>query len=392
ILSHLHFALRDSGCLFLGKAEMLLTHTRLFRPFDLKNRVFSKVPAPRDPREQERPQEAVPAAAPEAATHEDIRDLAFDSVPLAQVAIDPQGVLTAANRTAQSMFGLRPADVGRTLQDLPLSYRPTNLRSLIEQAYAERAPVTRDGVEHVPADGGTQFLDIAVLPLVGADGSVVGASVTFDDVTRSRRLEDDLKRSKEELETAYEELQSTNEELETTNEELQSTVEELETTNEELQSTNEELETMNEELQSTNTELQTINDELNQRSVDLDRANAFLESVLASQKSAVVVVDRNFMVVEWNVRAEDLWGVGAQEARGTSLLKLDIGLPVAELAETLRACLVDQASPPQVTLSATNRRGKAIECVVVCTPLVGPHGSREGVVVAIETTGVTEAS
>ena len=75
-----------------------------------------------------------------------------------------------------------------------------------------------------------------MLPLTQPTGELVGAKVVFRDITRFRRLQDELRRTHQELETAYEELQSTNEELETTNEELQSTVEELETTNEQLQS------------------------------------------------------------------------------------------------------------------------------------------------------------
>jgi two-component system, chemotaxis family, CheB/CheR fusion protein len=89
-----------------------------------------------------------------------------------------------------------------------------------------------------------------------------GVTVMFIDATLSTRLQLEVKRHREELDTAYEELQSTNEELETTNEELQSSIEELETTNEELQSTNEELETTNEELQSGNEELETMNEEM----------------------------------------------------------------------------------------------------------------------------------
>src|SRR5262249_20143053 len=44
ILNRFHYALNDSGFLFLGKAEMLLTHTNLFLPVDLKRRIFQKVP------------------------------------------------------------------------------------------------------------------------------------------------------------------------------------------------------------------------------------------------------------------------------------------------------------------------------------------------------------
>jgi len=42
ILARLHFALNDIGYLFLGKAEMLLTHANLFNPADLKHRIFTK--------------------------------------------------------------------------------------------------------------------------------------------------------------------------------------------------------------------------------------------------------------------------------------------------------------------------------------------------------------
>jgi two-component system CheB/CheR fusion protein len=273
--------------------------------------------------------------------------------------------------------------MGRPLQDLELSYRPIDLRSLIDEAHAEQRPVSRAGVEYPRARGGAQFRDVVVVPLVD-QGSVIGASVSFSDVTMAKRLQEDLQRSKEELETAYEELQSTNEELETTNEELQSTVEELETTNEELQSTNEELETMNEELQSTNTELQAINDELNDRSAALDRATAWFESILASQRSAVVVVDRALIVQEWNPRAEDLWGLRPREVKGRAFLDLDIGLPVAELAGAMRASLVEESAPAPTTVRATNRRGKSIECHVMCNPLVGSDGRREGVVVVMD--------
>ena len=155
-------------------------------------------------------------------------------------------------------------------------------------------------------------------------------------MTAARRLQDELEHANRQLEAAYEELQSTNEELETTNEELQSTVEELETTNEELQSTNEELETMNEELQSTNDELQTINDQLRVSTAELDEANAFLEAILTSLRAGVAVVDRDLRVRSWNRRAEDLWGLRADEAIGQHFLNLDIGLPFERLRPLMR--------------------------------------------------------
>lgn len=166
-----------------------------------------------------------------------------------------------------------PETLGRPFHELELSYRPVELRSRIEQLYAERQTVTLTKVGRTRLGGELQYLDVLIVHMEDNGGTLLGVSITFTDVTHYYRLQEELGRANQELETAYEELQSTNEELETTNEELQSTVEELETTNEELQSTNEELETMNEELQSTNEQLKTMNEELRLRTDELNSAN-----------------------------------------------------------------------------------------------------------------------
>jgi two-component system CheB/CheR fusion protein len=44
ILARFHFGLKDTGYLFLGRAELLLNHSSLFTPVDLKCRIFSKLP------------------------------------------------------------------------------------------------------------------------------------------------------------------------------------------------------------------------------------------------------------------------------------------------------------------------------------------------------------
>src|SRR5262249_32619284 len=163
------------------------------------------------------------------------------------------------------LFHLTQQDIGKRLQDLEMSYRPVELRSLIQDAMSQRRMVARKDISWPSDSGEGRYLDIDLVPLTDTPRETLGRQLSFSDVSLYRRLEEELERSKNELETAYEELQSSNEELETTNEELQSTNEELETTNEELQSTNEELETMNEELQSTNEELETTNTELRMR-------------------------------------------------------------------------------------------------------------------------------
>ena len=384
ILNRFHFALADGGVLFLGRAEMLLSYGNLFVPMDLKRRVFRR--APRDVPVPGTVFADPPRIAPVPVTGlEGLRDEAFTDSPLAQLVLTPDGLVGLTNRQLEKLFGVTARDIGRPFRDLDLSYRPAELRSLIDQAQAERRTLRVTDVEH-GRGGELMHLEVQISPLTSADGSLLGVNVIFHDVTVARRLQNDVESANQQLEAAYEELQSTNEELETTNEELQSTVEELETTTEELQSTNEELETMNEELQSTNEELQSINDQLRISTVQLDEANAFLETVLASLQAGVAVVDQDLRVRIWNRGAEDLWGLRAGEVTGQHFLNLDIGMPFEKLSPLLRGALGPRRESSEAKVDAVNRRGRPIVVRVACTPL----GMRDGVagmgaIVAMET-------
>ncbi len=384
-LARLHYALNDAGFLFLGRAEMLLLHSHLFTPVEMRFRVFAKVPQsnfreglPIFPTE-----EADVASTPEVQQLQ-LRDEAFAAAPLALVVVDQRGRLVWATAHARTLFGLAPQDLGRLFQDLEISYRPLELRSLIQRATDERRPVTIPDVERSGPGGEAQYFDVQVMPLQDARGQIVGTSIGFTDVTRVQRLRTEMQRVAQDRETAYEELQSANEELETTNEELQSTVEELQTTNEELQSTNEEMETMNEELQSTNEELRTANQEVRQHADEVARLNKFLESVLASVRLGVVVVDENLQIRSWNDRAEDLWGLRAEEVLGQPLTGLDIGLPVDDLQGAVRAFLAGEGNPREMVMDAINRRGKTIKCRIACTLRLGPQRERRGAVLLME--------
>jgi two-component system CheB/CheR fusion protein len=358
ILRRFHFALADPGFLFLGKAEMMLNHSDRFEPVNLRMRLFRKVvstfPADRAPWPMGGSGEAHDYRLPALET------AALGSGPVAQLVVDGSGTLALVNSRAESLFNLSPRDVGRPFQDLEVSYRPVELRSVIERACQDQRPVElREVAWHRAGVADGSVFDISVVPLLSG-GEHVGVGIHFSDVTRSRTLRDELEQASRELEQAYEELQSLNEELETTNEELHSTNEELETANEELQSTNEELETMNEELQSTNDELQHINDVLTSRSVELDQTNQFVSAVVRGLGDAVVVLDHELRVMVWSRGAEELWGLRSEEAVGGKLDALDIGLPLDSLDPYLRAALNDgQSADPagRMVLNAVNRHG-----------------------------------
>ena len=382
ILEHLHFGLKQSGFLFLGNAEMLLAGTDLFEPVDLAHRVFRKVPTAAPVRRPEADEKDVEPTEHDPG-HARVREAAFGASRLAQLVVDASGTVVLANRAVQTLFGLLPTDVGRPLRDLEVSYRPVDLRSPVEQAVEERRSVHLRNVERHVRDEPVQYLDVWVVPLVAGDDELLGVSVAFDNVTRYEGLRARLQQTNQDLETAYEELQSTNEELETTNEELQSTIEELETTNEELQSSNEELETMNEELQSANAEQDEMTRLMHERADELDRVTLYLRSILASVVVGVVVVDDDLTVQLWNDHAHELWGLRSDEVVGHSLLDLDIGLPVDQLAGPVRTTLGGQR-PDAFVIEATNRRGRSVDCGMQLTPLIDAGDVTRGVVILME--------
>ena len=372
ILERFNFALNPTGYLFLGKSEMLISHGELFSPYNLKWRIFRKVYRSNL---RERLAFVVPDGAEDRLEQgAGVLSAAAALSPVPQIVVDRRGFLVDANRRAREGFGIVEAEIGRPFQDSPLSYKPADLRSAIDDAYEKRRPIRVEAVTWHDTGGVERVFDIEVAPVTGADGEPIGASVAFSDITGFARLTEEHDRSKRELENAYEELQSTVEELETTNEELQSTNEELETTNEELQSTNEELETMNEELQSTNDELETMNAEVNVRATELDRLNLFFEGILGSLHVGVIVIDRARKIQVWNSMSTELWGLRADEVDGKDVLELDIGLPVKELESEIGLSLEGAVGPVQKQVEALNRRGQTFQCLVRAMPLTSRAG------------------
>ena len=356
ILTRFHYALNDDGYLFLGRAEMLLTHSALFSPVELKQRIFSKVARLQL---RERLVLLAQSGSVEATNHVArqlrVRELATEGVPFAQLVVDALGVLTSANQSARRLFDVPPGDVGRPFRDLGLSSRPVDLRTPIDRVYRERRPYTTPAVDFTLSDGTERVFDVHFSPLIDEDGSIVGTSIAFVDITQVNQLRSDLERSRQDIETAYEELQSSNEELET----------------------------MNEELESTNAELQSINTDLRARTDEVGQLNIFLRAVTGNIELGAVVLDGSMRVQVWNERAADLWGLRSDEVLGQSFFDLDIGLPAKDLRNMVGAVL--RGSPPhdETTVEAVSRRGRNIKVRVIVYTL--SNGERPaGVVLVME--------
>ena len=387
VLPRLHYALGPEGFLFLGKAETQLARSALFKPVEMKHRIFVKVAQEwrrtaggglalaRDPR----PELAMlPARLPETVLNE---------AAAAYLVVDDGGAVTLANAAARYLLSVGEADIGRAFQDLPISYRPLELRAPIEEALRERRSIRFEHQEYHLSPTEVVRLTVEIRPLLHPGGAAYAALLSFTNTTQLHALQRELATAHENLEQSIEELQSANEELETTNEELQSTNEELETTNEELQSTNEELETINEEARSSNEEMESANEELRIQAQQAASYRAYLESVLRTMNIGLVVIDDKHVIQSWNRWSENTWGLRAEEAIGTGFETLDIGLPVHLLRERLLAVQAGREEVAEQVLEGVERRGRPILCRVRLAPLSAPELETAGVVIAFEDIG-----
>jgi two-component system CheB/CheR fusion protein len=72
------------------------------------------------------------------------------------------------------------------------------------------------------------------------------------------------------------------------------------------------------------------------------------------------------------------------EVVGRQFLDLDIGLPVERLKGPIQECLSPGVDAREVTLPATNRVGKQIDCKVACMPLTGNDFRIRGVIMLMD--------
>lgn len=128
-----------------------------------------------------------------------------------------------------------------------------------------------------------------------------------------------------------------------------------------------------------------MNEELRHRTLELNDLNLFLEAILATMGFAVAVLDGRQHVQIWNDQARELWGLSADETEDQHLLALDIGLPVDQLKQPLRGVLSGESTREELVLDATNRRGRAFQCRVVCLPLGNQsNGEISGAIIMME--------
>jgi two-component system CheB/CheR fusion protein len=347
VLPTFHYALRPDGYLFLGTAENVSQFDGLFSVVDKRHRIFRRrpgispvlrLPSMLSSVHPGHSADWTPRRSP--LNGSSIRQVADHRVlerfaPPHVVASRDGDVVYFSARTGKYLEAPAGAPTRQLLtmarKDLRLE-----LRRLFQDAVESGKTSVREGIAVEIEDGRIQIINLLIEPL---DDQSVGEPlflILFVDQGPLLSREEALHRAdanqhgsslqlEQELRDSRERLQSMVEEYETALEELKSANEELVSVNEEMQSSNEELEASKEELQSVNEELQTVNTELHGKIEALDNANNDLRNLFASTNVATVFLDHKLVIRNFTPAVGKIFNI----------LPSDRGRPITDLASQL---------------------------------------------------------
>ena len=343
LLAVFHYSLNPGGLLLLGASEHLGASREHFSTVDNRWRLFRR-------------SEQVAAQLPFRLSHRTTHSKVAGSVPPtgegldvdlaetlrtalverfgpAAVIVDLQGRIRQTHGRIGPYLELAPGRASLNVLDMARDGLRAPLASAL-RAMAKAGATTIEQDVRSRTDDGWQDLRLTVgridgenlpaipLVLVSFEPTAVGDATRRNRKPASKaqppkraKLEEDLDRMRQNLQTSIASLQSANEELASANEETQSA-------NEELQSTNEELQTAKEETQSLNEELQTVNAELTEKLRGLEQANDDLLNLMGNIEIATIFLDEKLRVKLFTPQARDV----------AKLIDSDIGRPLSDLA------------------------------------------------------------
>ncbi|MCW1921704.1 ATP-binding protein [Luteolibacter arcticus] len=357
IVPLLHYALKPGGFLWLGSSETAGTSRALFEVADARHKIYVRQPGGSPPGTRFRPWHGATANNHFPEDHSGSRvppraQLLKEAERVLLTKYAPPGVIISPAMEILQFRGdtgpyLTPAAGAASLNLLKMLREGllVSVRAAILRATAEGRPVREEGLR-VKDGNGFRELAVEVIPIQPGEANAGGFLVLFEEgqtpatevghEANSQRDSatghEEISRLSQELIATREYLQAVIEQQETVNEELQSANEEAQSANEEMQSVNEELETSKEEIQSSNEELATVNDELNNRNVELNELNDSLalardysESIVASMRSPLVVLDAGLRVKTASVAFYETFRVTHEKTEGRLIYDLGNG-------------------------------------------------------------------
>jgi two-component system CheB/CheR fusion protein len=384
-LSILPYGLRIGGALLLGPSEAPGEIAGEFEVIDEPCRLYVKRRLTRRPPvlSMSRPMLGLQRSRPQPAETPllSLYDAVLDHVMPTSFLIDGDRNIVDSFGGAERLLRVRRRRSSTDFLDLVPDTARLAIAAGLTRAARERAAIRFDSIEWPPPEGTTGKVNLRVDPLE-TDGKPVAYLVSIlsegepaqkdqapPPVDMGEMSGERFTALEQELKHSRETLQSTLEELESSSEEMQATNEELTASNEELQSTNEELHSVNEELHTVNAELQTKIQELSELNHDM---RLLFENI----ETAIVFLDSDLRIRRFTPRAAVLFG----------LMEHDQGRPFTSFQHPFkRASLMED-------IEACRNTGKSSECempdnhggthLVRVTNYLGPDGAY-GVVVSV---------
>jgi two-component system CheB/CheR fusion protein len=368
-LTTFHYALNENGYLLLGNSETTAPAADLFAAYGKSEKIYTRKAAPGRFMHLSSGQTAgqskvSPYVVRKDSGRDDFQRSADDMVIS---RFSPPGVVVNEDMETVQIRGLtgawlEPSPGKPSLNILKMVREGLSfeLRNALHKAKGGHLPVVKENIPLIAA-GKKQLVTIEVIPLLntaeryylilfrdtigetlavpglGAEGvSGVGETMAAAESERNRQLEKELSQLREDMRSITEDQEAVNEELQSANEELLSG-------SEELQSLNEELETSKEEIQSTNEELTTLNQELLDRNDQLNLSRLYAESIVATIREPLIVLDKDLRVKTANLAYYKKFITSEELTEGKLLYQLGNGQwDIPELRLILDSSLITE--------------------------------------------------
>lgn len=362
-LTTFHYALNDHGFLLLGNSETTAPAAELFAAYGKIEKIYTRKSVPgKFLHLASGRTENIPKSNGNNKKEPGRDDFQRSADEVILAKFSPSGVVVNEEMDIVQFRGgvgawLEPSPGKASLNVLKM-VKPGlafELRNVLYKAKMDNIPVVKKGIS-IASPGKHQLVTIEVIPLLNTIERYY--LVLFEDVMVNPPDEDPEALNKEalnkelvesernsqlerELAQLREDIRSITEDQEAVNEELQSANEELLSGSEELQSLNEELETSKEEIQSTNEELTTLNQELLDRNDQLNIARLYAESIIATIREPIIVLDKDMRVRTANQSYYKKFKTSEEETEGKSIYQLGNGLwDIPALRSALDNCLL----------------------------------------------------
>jgi len=305
IIPLFHYCLNSGGFLFLGSAESVRNFINLFKPLELKSRLYQRL----RPLIQTKMVEYHPPFAPAQSAvnwptdegqymQSPVYKLVLKSYsPATAVFVNGKGdILYITGRTSKYLESATSKDNGNIFSMVRQGLND-KLSQAFHQALRQEEAVTFKNAflinEHE-----SLVVDISINPLK-EPGALCGmVMITFTDVISLNVNE-------------IEEFKSSNEKMQSFNEELQST--------------NKELTTIKEVVQSSNEELKAINFELQAKLDELSLETNDMKKLINSMNIAIIFLDNTLLIKRFTNQMTEV----------TRLISSDVGRPITDIVSNL---------------------------------------------------------